>query len=274
MPELPEVETVCRGLIPHLLHKCIKEIRFSDKKLRLPYPQNAQALKSKKITNIKRFAKFILITLDDDLLLVIHLGMSGRISIQSHNYTPQKHDHMLLFLNDNSVVVYCDPRRFGLITLIDKTQMYQNKFFKNYGIDPFDDSFNKAFLKTWLDQSNATIKARMLDQRGVVGLGNIYILEALFKAKVSPLRLSKSLSLKEREDLFQAIIVTLKEAIEKGGSTLKDHRQVSGALGYFQHHFLVYGRDKKSCSRCGDGFEIVRIKQHGRSSFYCPNCQK
>ncbi|NQZ14226.1 MAG: bifunctional DNA-formamidopyrimidine glycosylase/DNA-(apurinic or apyrimidinic site) lyase [Alphaproteobacteria bacterium] len=280
MPELPEVETVMRGLEPVMVGKTIKGIQKRRPDLRIPFPENLEAvLTDKKVLSLKRRAKYILITFDCDEVLVVHLGMSGRVLIvQEDHYKPEKHDHLILTMNDGTHIIYNDPRRFGMIFFVHQGQERTHKAFKDMGPEPLDNDFSAPVLKERLKGKSASIKQALLDQRVVSGLGNIYVCEALYDAGIDPRAKAGSISLQRLEKLVPAIKDVLARAIDAGGSSLKDYRQADGELGYFQHSFSVYDREGEICKMCKKNKEsdpcVKRIVQSGRSTFYCKRIQK
>jgi len=291
MPELPEVETVRLGLLPALEGHVIEraEVRRGD--LRVPFPPHfAERLRGQKVLSLTRRAKYLLAALASGETLVIHLGMSGRMSVYTEGNerklghyvyaTPPagagsgKHDHVVLHTDAPALIIFNDHRRFGLMTLIPTKTIAGDKLFKDVGIEPLADGFNTAYLAKVLDGKKTPIKAALLDQRVVAGLGNIYVCEALFGAGISPKRLAGSIARDRIASLVAAIKAVLKDAIAAGGSTLRDHAQATGDPGNFQHHFRVYGREDKPCRKKGCKGTVRRIVQSGRSTFYCPTCQK
>ncbi len=273
MPELPEVETICQGLRDKILNQTIIEVHHLTKhKLRQEIPVNiAQKITNSKIISIIRRAKYIQIFLDNAWVLLIHLGMSGKVLLKNKGYEHQKHDHFAFDLSDKAKVIYNDPRRFGLIALIKKDDLANHPLIKNLGIEPFDSEFNDDYLAKFLKR-NQPIKLTLMDNKYIVGVGNIYASESLFLSKISPLRPSNSLASSEIKLLHEKIIEVLKTSIERGGSSLKDYASVSGEKGYFQNSFNVYGREGEACRICNN--VIIKIKQGGRASFYCDQCQK
>jgi formamidopyrimidine-DNA glycosylase len=300
MPELPEVETVRLGLEPALEGRTITKAIIRRGDLRQPFPARfAERLTGRMIRKLTRRAKYILADLDSGETLVIHLGMSGRMSVYSEGqrrrlgdyvYNPApanaghgKHDHVVLDTDAPARIVFNDHRRFGLMTLIATDALDSDRLFKDIGIEPLSPGFDAACLAKALDGKKTPIKSALLDQRVVAGLGNIYVCEALFLAHISPKRLAGAIRPKEITALVRAIKKVLAAAISAGGSTLRDHAQATGDPGNFQHRFLVYGREGHPCkakdsSREGRrkdcGGTVKRIVQSGRSSFYCPRCQK
>ncbi len=273
MPELPEVETICLELRSHILNQVIIDVeRLTKFNLRHPIPTHIKDIINAKIINISRRAKYIQIFLSNNLALIIHLGMSGKILLKKKDYLAQKHDHFLITLESGQKLVYHDPRRFGLIDLINKDEIKESPLFKNLGIEPFSAEFTPKALTEILNNKKQPIKLALMDGAKLVGIGNIYAAESLFLSAIAPTRSSSSLSQNEIKLLHKNIIHILDESIKKGGSTLKDYAKVSGEKGYFQNSFNVYGREAQPCLSCGNA--IVKITQGGRSSFYCPNCQK
>jgi len=289
MPELPEVETVRLGLQPVLEGFRLTEVETRRGDLRLPFPADFVArTKGRKVNGLRRRAKYILADLDSGETLVIHLGMSGRMSVYSEgrprklgNYVYDtapagagtgKHDHVVFETDAPARIIFNDHRRFGLMALVDTAKLEQDKLFKNIGIEPLSKAFNAACLVKALDGKKTPIKSALLDQRLIAGLGNIYVCEALFRAGISPKRLAGSVKKERIAPLVAAIKKVLTDAIAAGGSTLRDHAQATGDPGNFQHRFLVYGREGKPC-KLGCKGTVKRIVQAGRSTFYCPKCQ-
>jgi len=284
MPELPEVETVCRGLAGVLEGHRLLRVVLRRKDLRIPFPPRLAArLTGRKVEQIRRRAKYMLVDLDGGEVLIIHLGMSGRMVIDKHGSPPEKHDHVILTTDDGVEIRFNDPRRFGLMTLAPREGLAKHKLFHHLGPDPLTDEFTPASLSATLKGRKTSIKAALLDQRIVVGVGNIYACESLYRAGISPLRKAGTVAGVRAERLVPAIKAVLFEAIAAGGSSLRDHVQPSGELGYFQHAWKVYGREGESCACAGGasgrkggnkGMGVVRrITQGGRSTFYCPACQ-
>ena len=289
MPELPEVETVRSGLAPVLEGHVLTHVETRRGNLRIPFPPDFIARTTgRKVKAVRRRAKYILADLDSDETLVIHLGMSGRMSVYAEGkrkklgeyvYNPApddagkgKHDHVVFETDAPARIVFNDHRRFGLMTLVDTAHLDDDKLFKGMGIEPLSPKFNAAYLTKQLDGKKTPIKSALLDQRVVAGLGNIYVCEALFRSGISPKRLAGSIKPEKIAALVAAIKKVLKDAIAAGGSTLRDHAQATGDPGNFQHHFLVYGREGKPC-KLGCPGTVKRIVQAGRSTFYCPKCQ-
>jgi formamidopyrimidine-DNA glycosylase len=290
MPELPEVETVMTGLKPALEGRRFTHVETRRGDLRIPFPKGfAKRLTGARVTRLRRRAKYILADLDDGQTLVIHLGMSGSMSVYAkgenrklgqfhYERAPDgagtgAHDHVVFDTDAPAKIVFNDHRRFGLMTLVKTDTLDEHKLFKAIGIEPLSKAFDAAFLRQALKAKKAPIKAALLDQRIIAGLGNIYVCEALWRARISPRRKAGRVKPDEIAALVHAIKEVLGEAVEAGGSSLRDHKRVDGELGYFQHRFAVYDRAHKLCKR-KDGGSIKRIVQSGRSSFYCPVCQK
>jgi formamidopyrimidine-DNA glycosylase len=285
MPELPEVETVCRGLAAVLEGRRIVRAAVRRKDLRIPFPPRlAETLTGRRVEKIRRRAKYILMDLDDGQVLIVHLGMSGRMVVDKSGAPPAKHDHVILTTDDGAEIRFNDPRRFGLMTLAPRAGLEGHKLFRHLGPDPLTANFTPASLSAALKGRKTSIKAALLDQRIVVGVGNIYACESLYRAGISPLRKAGTVAGERAARLVPAIKKVLQEAIAAGGSSLRDHVQPSGELGYFQHAWKVYGREGESCACRGSGAGgrkggnkgkgvVRRITQGGRSSFYCAGCQ-
>lgn len=271
MPELPEVETVMRGLEPHLTGQKLVVSQARRPDLRFPIPVDFQQItQGQTVTKLQRRAKYLLWHLSNDQTLILHLGMSGRVLIDSED-TLGKHDHLLWETNNNTEIRYQDPRRFGFVDLVATTDLLIHKSFAALGPEPLNEGFSPEFLAEKKKGRSVAIKQALLDQKMVAGLGNIYVCEALYRAKVHPTTPFKALNNTMCEILVGHIKDVLSEAIAAGGSSLQDHRQVDGSLGYFQHAWKVYGREGEPCQACEA--RIERIQQAGRSSFFCPDCQ-
>jgi formamidopyrimidine-DNA glycosylase len=290
MPELPEVETVRMGLRPVLEGHRITHVETRRGDLRVPFPkQFVKRLTGREVISLRRRAKYLLADMDSGETFVIHLGMSGRMSVYAEGHPRKlgryvydtapaeavhgKHDHVVIETNAPARIVYTDHRRFGLMTLVGTKGIEQHPLFRDLGIEPLSKGFDPAYLAGALASKKTPIKSALLDQRVVAGLGNIYVCEALFYAHLSPKRLAKNVSAKSMPALVTAIKSVLDDAIKAGGSSLRDHKRVDGELGDFQHRFAVYGREGRPCPR-GCGGMVKRIVQGGRSTFYCPKCQK
>ena len=275
MPELPEVETVRRGLALRLSGRRIigAELRRPD--LRRPFPPGlARRLEGARIGDLRRRGKYILIELDDDGLLLLHLGMSGRITAGGNNAPDEKHDHVVLRLDDGTVVRFNDPRRFGLVDYLPRGTEGAHPLLAGMGPEPLGPDFDGAYLAKALAGKLTPIKSALLDQKIVAGLGNIYVCEALYRARLSPRRLAATVTGTRAARLAQAIRGVLDEAIEAGGSSLRDYVQANGELGYFQHRWAVYGREGEKCPACNCKEGVRRITQAGRSTFYCARWQR
>jgi formamidopyrimidine-DNA glycosylase len=292
MPELPEVETVRRGLEPVLIGARIDGVEQRRANLRFPFPERfVERLTGKRVGALSRRAKYLLAALDSGETLILHLGMSGSFRIEAEEQTspgafhfPRSktavHDHVVLRLSSGARVTYNDPRRFGFMQLVKTDDLPIHPFFSRLGVEPLDSEFDAAALAGLLAGRKSPLKAALLDQSLIAGLGNIYVCEALHRAGLSPrLEAGAVATLRggptaKARRLTDAIRAVLEEAVAAGGSTLRDHRQTDGELGYFQHSFLVYGKEGAACSRARCGGTILRIVQAGRSTFYCPACQR
>lgn len=271
MPELPEVETVVRGLAKSLQGKRITAIVAARKNLRIPFPANLKDIEGARIEKIFRRAKYILLGLSGGDALIIHLGMSGRMTVNPDK--KEKHDHMVMTLQDGTTAVFNDARRFGLVALCKTAEIDKHKFFCHLGPEPLDRQFTAEYLAAKLKGKKVAVKQAIMDQCLVVGVGNIYAAEALYQAGIDPRRSGASLTKAEIARLVAAIRDVLKRAIAAGGSSLRDYVQADGKLGYFQHHWAVYGKEGEKCPKCKKPC-IKRITQGGRSTFYCHVRQK
>ncbi len=280
MPELPEVEIVRRGLAPVMEGREFAHVLLNRADIRFPFPDNfIERLQGVTLERLSRRAKFLVAELSSGETLLMHLGMSGRFVIENGTWPPDsgshnpKHDHVVFTMSgdDAPLIIYNDPRRFGFMELLAPADLGR---MADLGPEPLSNNFNGPALHTKLAGKKAPIKSALLDQHIVAGLGNIYVCEALFGAHISPLRISTTLSEDECERLSAEIKTTLGLAIEAGGSTLKDFAAVDGALGYFQHRFKVYDHKGDDCPDTDCTGTISRIKQSGRSSFYCDTCQR
>jgi formamidopyrimidine-DNA glycosylase len=279
MPELPEVETVRRGLIPRMVGHRITKLQQRRRDLRVPLPPRfAQRVEGRTVLAIDRRAKYLLIRLDDGQTLIVHLGMSGRMTLHdarsAAEYPLGRHDHVVIDLDDGWQVRFNDARRFGLMLLVPDETVGQHKLFKSLGPEPLETSFDGAALAARLKGKRTSIKAALLDQRTLVGIGNIYACEALFLAGLSPRRKSETVQKERADRLVAALKQVLLRSIDDGGSTLRDHVQPGGELGYFQTRFNVYDRAGARCPTPGCGRPIKRLVQGGRSTFYCAHCQR
>lgn len=272
MPELPEVETTGRGLSAKLLGCRLIRLEQNRKDLRIPIPARLAArLEGATLREISRRAKYLLLRFDNGQTLLVHLGMSGRMVIDGAR---EKHDHLIFHFSNGKHVAFNDARRFGLVDLMPTAQEAQHRLLRPLGPEPLDKGFTPAVLHAALQGKKTAIKLALLDQTLVAGIGNIYDCEALFMAGIAPTRAAGSLSAQECAALVPAIKDVLKAAIKAGGSSLRDYVQTSGELGYFQHNFKVYDRAGLPCPSGKKGHTIARMAQGGRSTFYCPKCQR
>jgi formamidopyrimidine-DNA glycosylase len=286
MPELPEVETVRRGLAPVLAGARLARVEARRPDLRFPLPDGfVQRLTGARIERLDRRAKYLLAALDRDETLVMHLGMSGRFEIAGASTAPRpgnfalaqppdpKHAHIVFETDAGARVTFYDPRRFGYMDLIETAALPTHPWFAGLGPEPLGCGFDAAYLAAAFAGRRAPVKAALLDQRLIAGLGNIYVCEALHRAGLAPERAAGSIPRRKIETLVQAIRTVLAEAIEAGGSTLRDYASAEGELGYFQHSFAVYGREGEPCLRTPCKGRVVRLVQSGRSTFACDRCQ-
>ncbi len=287
MPELPEVETVRRGLAPSMEGQVIARAEVNRPDLRWPFPPDfAARLTGRRVERLRRRSKYILADLAPDAnggeSLLIHLGMSGRMTVSGdplgqfvHSHPAhQKHDHVILDMANGARITFNDARRFGAMDLLPTDHADAHPLLAKLGPEPLGNAFNEDYLIAALKGRNTPVKSALLDQRIIAGLGNIYVCEALFRAHIAPTRRTKRISAARVAALVPIIRNVLQEAIEAGGSSLRDYRQTSGELGYFQHRFDVYGREGAPCRTPGCTAAIRRIVQSGRSSFHCPQCQR
>jgi formamidopyrimidine-DNA glycosylase len=283
MPELPEVETVRRGLAPVMEGQVIAQADVNRPDLRWPLPERMSGrLTGKRVLVLRRRSKYILADLDSGETLLIHLGMSGRMLVSGamlgqfhHDHpAPQKHDHVVLHMASGARVTFNDARRFGAMDLMPTERAAEHPLLAGLGPEPFGNDFNEPYLADRLKGRRTPIKAALLDQRVVAGLGNIYAAETLYRARISPFRLAGDLKKAQAHGLVRLIREVLAEAIEAGGSSLRDFRQANGELGYFSKHFQVYDREGEPCETPGCRGAVTRTVQSGRSSFWCPACQR
>jgi formamidopyrimidine-DNA glycosylase len=293
MPELPEVETVRRGLQPAMEGSKIVKAETRRADLRFPFQKDFVArLEGQTVTGLGRRAKYLLADLGSGDVLLMHLGMSGSFRLiegdkatapgQFHHPRSEDraHDHVVFHMSSGAAVVFNDPRRFGYMKIIARKALEDEPLLKGLGPEPLGNEFDAAMLARSCANKKTSLKAALLDQRVVAGLGNIYVCEALFRSHLSPRRLAATLATKKAEPtdhakrLVTAIHGVLNQAIKAGGSSLRDHRQTSGELGYFQHSFQVYDREGEKCQTAGCGGIVRRFTQNGRSTFWCPKCQK
>ncbi len=301
MPELPEVETVRRGLQPAMEGAKIVKAEARRKDLRFPFQKDFVArLEGQTVTGLGRRAKYLMADLGSGDVLLMHLGMSGSFRVvrdddarmpgqfQHPRGEDRTHDHVLFRMSSGADVIFNDPRRFGYMKIIARNALEDEPLLKGLGPEPLGNEFDAKMLARSCADKKASLKAALLDQRVVAGLGNIYVCEALFRAHLSPRRLAATLATKagqrkgvaggeptdHAKRLVTAIHAVLNQAINAGGSSLRDHRQTSGELGYFQHSFQVYDREGEKCQSAGCGGIVRRFTQNGRSTFWCPKCQK
>lgn len=295
MPELPEVETVRRGLSPVMVGRRLARVEQRRADLRTPFPDRFVArTEGRRITAMRRRAKYLLADLDSGETLIMHLGMSGRFTISEpggangrqlgefeiDTGNAAKHDHVVFHTDRGATITYNDARRFGFMDLAPTVALAAHPSFDGLGIEPLDGALTPEFLAAAAHGKKTELKAFLLDQRIVCGLGNIYVCEALFRTRLSPTKSASTLATRSGKPteatarLVDVIKAVLEEAIAAGGSTLRDHQQVDGTLGYFQHRFKVYGREGDPCFTPGCKGIIHRIVQSGRSTFHCPKCQK
>jgi formamidopyrimidine-DNA glycosylase len=306
MPELPEVETVRRGLEPVLRGRRFINVEQRRPDLRFPLPKHfAERLTGRTVESLDRRAKYILIHLDKGEVLAVHLGMTGRFSVQLPpspsrrreeregesarvqlgEYTYEhgadtKHDHLVFTMSGGAVVTFNDARRFGYMTLVPSAELNDHAYFAGLGVEPLGDDLSPAYLAGRAHGKKVDLKALLMDQRIIAGLGNIYVCEALFRAGLDPFSGAARLATKTGKPtpaavrLVAAIKAVLTDAVCAGGSTLRDYKQADGSLGSFQHQFAVYGREGEPCSKPGCRGRVRRKTQGGRSTFYCPACQR
>jgi len=286
MPELPEVETVRRGLTPAMEGRRILRAEARRADLRFAFPDRfVERLTGTVVERLDRRSKYLLARLGSGETLLMHLGMSGRFSVTAEDISRQPgdfvyaapanpaHDHVVFQMEGGVTVTYNDPRRFGFMTLYETDAEDTQPYLKDLGPEPLSNGFSEELLSAAFKGRRSPIKTGLLDQHVVAGLGNIYVCEALWRAQISPRRLCNSIPGVRAARLAPAVRSVIAEAIEAGGSTLRDYAGADGAMGYFQHRFDVYGREGEPCHRCPDS-TIERIVQSGRSSFFCPNCQR
>jgi formamidopyrimidine-DNA glycosylase len=293
MPELPEVETVRRGLAPVMEGARFAKVEARRGDLRWPLGKNfAQRLQGQTVTGLGRRAKYLLADLSSGNVLIMHLGMSGSFHVFRQNadrplgrYYHERaqhaaHDHVVFHMSSGAIVTFNDPRRFGSMKIVPREKLADEPLLKRLGPEPLGNEFDDAMLARACKGKKTTLKAALSDQRVVAGLGNIYVCEALYRARLSPKRIAATIAGKDgrpnerAERLVEGIKAVLNEAIKDGGSTLRDHRLTDGELGMFQHHFRVYDRAGEKCRTGGCRGTVKRIVQNGRSTFYCPVCQK
>jgi formamidopyrimidine-DNA glycosylase len=284
MPELPEVETVRRGLAPHLVGQRVLRAKANRADLRFPFPKRfAARLSGRRVETLSRRAKYLWARLDDGNIWVTHLGMTGRWSIVGAARQPgdfyyseppnPAHTHFVLEMESGARLEFNDPRRFGYMDIVTAAGIDAHPWFAGLGPEPLGNDFHGPYLAEAFAGKKANVKTALLDQRIVAGLGNIYVVEALHRAGIAPNRAAGRISLQRLEKLAPAVRSVLEEAIDAGGSTLSDYAQVDGTRGGFQHRFRVYDREGERCMTPGCGGTIVRAVHGGRSTFWCPRCQ-
>ena len=283
MPELPEVETVRAGLVPSMEGQVIERAEVNRPDLRWPFPENmANRLTGATVTALRRRSKYILADLSTAETLIVHLGMSGRMTVSGdplgqfhHDHpAPAKHDHVVFHMANGARVTFNDARRFGAMDMAATHALEDHWLIKPIGPEPLGNAFNEAYVIDKLAGKNTPIKTALLDQRIIAGLGNIYVCEVLHRAHINPKRKAGALSKARIASLVPIVRDVLSEAIAAGGSSLKDYRQADGELGYFQHGFQAYDREGHPCKTAACSGTIGRIVQSGRSTFYCPQCQR
>jgi len=269
MPELPEVETTVKGLSV-ILNQKISNVKIHTSKLRFKIPNNiVNILRNTKISNLRRIAKFIIIDLDTDYSLIIHLGMSGRLKTVSSNYKRIKHDHFVLYFLNKKILIYHDPRKFGFIDIVETKDLQKQRYIKSLGVDALSPNLRAQIIFEKISKSEVPIKQILLNQKLIAGIGNIYASEILFDSKISPLILGKDLEISLITKLIRSIRKILRKAIKCGGSSIRDYRSTDGTLGNFQSNFKVYNREGKKIGTD----RVKKIVQYGRSTFYCPKLQ-
>ena len=276
MPELPEVQTVVNGIKDKLIGK--KIINFKKFTVKLRYPIDRKIgikVQNSHVVGVNRVAKYILIKLSNEFTIVIHLGMSGRIIIKKLNSKKEsKHNHFIINFSKNTSLKYFDPRKFGLIELIETNKITQHKFFNHLGIEPLSRNFDENKLISICKNKKSNIKSIIMNQKNIVGIGNIYASEALFISKINPYLEGRKLTDFQSKQLVRSIKRVLKKSIKLGGSSINDYSLVSGNMGNYQNNVKVYGKDGSKCINKSCNSNIIRIVISNRSTFYCPQCQK
>ena len=292
MPELPEVETVRRGLAPVMEGRRFLKVEQRRPDLRFPFPERfVERLEGQTLTALGRRAKYLIGDLSSGETLIMHLGMSGRFTIVEGGLSTQQgefvhqaghlaaHDHVIFHMEGGARIIYNDARRFGFMDVVPRATLNESRHMKDLGLEPLGNQLDGATLAHLFAGKKTPLKAALLDQSLIAGLGNIYVCEALHRAQLSPRRAAGTLMMKKKPHakaapLADAIRAVLMEAVDAGGSTLRDYAQADGSLGYFQHAFRVYDREGAACTHKGCNGTIRRIVKAGRSTFYCPHCQK
>ena len=272
MPELPEVETTCRGIAPHLIGRSLGEIIVRDRRLRIPVPIDMDRHVGKTVSSLRRRAKYLILQLADGEQVLIHLGMSGSLRVCEPHQEPRKHDHVILVLDDGREVRFHDPRRFGIFLPIGKASAESHPLLSSLGPEPLEDAFSQATLLAACRSRKAAIKLVIMDPKVVVGVGNIYASEALFRAGIRPGTSAQRVSRARLTKLVDAIKTVLAESIEQGGTTLRDFVNSNGQPGYFRQRLFVYDRAGEPCRICGRA--ILQATMGQRSTYWCPGCQK
>ncbi len=270
MPELPEVEVIRQGLLPHICGQHLEGVRTSGKALRYPYPA-LSTLIGKQLVDLQRRAKYLLFRFDNGQVLLWHLGMSGQFHAGCITHPPRRHEHVRLDWSNDCSLRYCDARRFGYLGLSHTSALMQHAWLRHLGPEPLGAAFDADYLFACCRSRRAPIKHVLMDASVVVGVGNIYAAESLFRSGIHPARASNRIAFPRIAALCANIRSVLQEAIAAGGSTIRDFMHIDGRSGYFAHDFRVYGRQEQPCVRCGR--TIRRIVQQGRSTCYCPGCQ-
>jgi formamidopyrimidine-DNA glycosylase len=277
MPELPEVEVICRGLRPHIVGRTITNIWHNGKKLRWPVPVEAmhREMTNHVIAGVKRRAKYLQISLDTGAILIVHLGMTGNLGIFPPSAKHARHDHVLWSLDNGAELRYNDSRRFGSIQILSQKEAADREetIFKTTGLEPFSEDFSAQYLHKTAQKKGVTVKVFIMNSQIVAGIGNIYANESLWAAGIRPTRKASNITLKEWKNLATEVRRVLNHAIECGGSTISDFLNASQEKGYFQMNFKVYGKDGHNCTRCPSSI-IKKLAIGGRASYYCPNCQR
>ncbi|PIW28907.1 MAG: DNA-formamidopyrimidine glycosylase [Rhodospirillales bacterium CG15_BIG_FIL_POST_REV_8_21_14_020_66_15] len=275
MPELPEVETVRRGLLPAMQGRRLEAVIARRPDLRFPLPDGfGQRLTGRTVTGIRRRAKFLIFDFDGPDALIAHLGMSGSFRLGAKPFPEERHDHVIFKTSGGGEVHFNDPRRFGFMDLWEASDLVAYPMLARLGPEPLDDAFTGAVLAARLKGRRTPVKAALLDQGVVAGVGNIYASEALYRAGISPKRSAHTVQGARADRLAAAVKAVLLDAIASGGSSLRDHIRPDGELGYFQHSFDVYGRAGEPCRHAGCGAPIRQFPQGGRSTFHCSRCQR
>ena len=271
MPELPEVETISRELGAKILHKKIRKVVIYQSKLRWLIPENLPGLvQGATFQKIERRGRYLLCRTETGTM-ILHLGMSGHLCYSAERpHLPAKHEHLTIYFADNTVLAFIDPRKFGACLWTEEDPLL-HQLLNNLGPEPLTDNFNAAYLATKIKNRKVPIKQLIMDNKAVVGVGNIYANEALFQAKINPLTPAQQLTSFEVKTLVAAIKQVLETAIKTGGSSIRDYKKSDGSTGSFQKHFAVYRQENQPCKVCGT--LIKKIRQAGRSTFYCANCQ-